>query len=99
MVVDNKGQLFAVGWGKYGQLGLGDGETRSIPVPVCMPQKEPVHSSSCLLNHIVLASSYKCFFAVGPPCRWWVEAHCSIHTERVVYMWMEQVWTAWPRSP
>jgi hypothetical protein len=42
MVVDETGILFVCGWNKYGQLGLGDVETRPIPVVVTLPDKQPV---------------------------------------------------------
>lgn len=41
-LVDSDGRLFATGWGKYGQLGLGDTENKSTPVHVPIPGDEKV---------------------------------------------------------
>lgn len=44
MAVDERGRLFACGWSKYGQLGLGDFETQAVPVHVAA-LTEPVRRS------------------------------------------------------
>lgn len=86
MIIDDRGQLFCVGWGKYGQLGLGDGETRSIPVPVCMPQKEPVRSAHALSRntrlHACLPMQFSCrlflWMVVGGTLWWPQPLHCTL---------------------
>ena len=44
MLVDSEGRLLATGWGKYGQLGTGNTENKSVPVHVPMPNKQKVRT-------------------------------------------------------
>lgn len=45
VLVDSEGRLLATGWGKYGQLGLGDNENQTVPVHVPMPSGEKVRQT------------------------------------------------------
>ena len=44
VLVDSEGRLLATGWGKYGQLGTGNTENKSVPVHVPMPNKQKVRT-------------------------------------------------------
>ena len=54
MVIDRSGTLYTCGWSKYGQLGHGDYETRTVPALVDALQSEKV-CAPCGMSHCGVA--------------------------------------------
>lgn len=57
MAADQEGRLYAWGWNKFGQLGLGDTEDRSAPTPVAALAGKAVSRLACGWRHTLCVTS------------------------------------------
>ncbi|KAG8373675.1 hypothetical protein BUALT_Bualt11G0049300 [Buddleja alternifolia] len=63
--VTEDGELYGWGWGRYGNLGLGDRNDRSVPVKVSAVQGEKMVVVACGWRHTISVSSSGSLYTYG----------------------------------
>ncbi|KAJ8769146.1 hypothetical protein K2173_000921 [Erythroxylum novogranatense] len=63
--VTEDGELYGWGWGRYGNLGLGDRNDRLVPQKVYLPDGEKMHMVACGWRHTISVSSSGVLFTYG----------------------------------
>jgi Regulator of chromosome condensation (RCC1) repeat len=98
--VTEDGELYGWGWGRYGNLGLGDRNDRLIPEKV-------TSTEVCLFSSIFLLQYTSHFFYFilvyfigdknGIGGMWVAPHHNCFYFREFVQLWLEQVWSigAW----
>jgi hypothetical protein len=79
------GQVFTWGNNLYGQLGLGDAETRLTPTAVSFPDDEAVEElyfGSCYVFARVGVCVCVCMCVPHVTCVWWVSVRCMVRMGR-----------------